>query len=463
MPAPRRSGLPFKPDASFVLMMVLLVAAWLAGGASRADVMGQVVVRTVAWIALLGALLVSSRPSLGDARPVALILLGAALLVLLQLVPLPPGVWQALPGRSPLIEAAAASGQPQPWRPWSMVPGATTNAAASLIVPVLALTLLASMGERARLWLPGALLVLVGASTMVGMLQFSSAGLQNPLINDTPGQVSGSFANRNHFALFLAMGCLLAPVWAFLEDRRPKWRGGVAFGLVLLFALMILATGSRSGMVVGVLAICLGLLLVRRQLQRAFRRAPRWVLPAVVAAMVAIVLFFVLISLAADRAESINRALTIDTGEDMRARGLPTVWAMLWTYFPAGTGFGTFDPLFRMHEPFALLKITYFNHAHNDFLEVVLDGGAAALALLVAALGWWAVASWWAWRAGGGADHLLARTGSAMLLLLFIASIVDYPARTPMIMIMAVIAGVWLGRHKGDPSGSALPNRSQHV
>jgi hypothetical protein len=31
-----------------------------------------------------------------------------------------------------------------------------------------------------------------------------------------------------------------------------------------------------------------------------------------------------------------------------------------------------------------------------------------------------------------------------MLLLLFLASVVDYPARTPMMMAMAVIAAYWL-------------------
>lgn len=463
MPVSPRSGLPFRPEASFVLMMVLLVAAWLGGGASRADVTGQVVVRTVAWVVLVSALLLCRRPQVDDIKPVAIILLAAILLVVLQLVPLPPAMWQVLPGRYPLIEAAEASGQPQPWRPWSMVPGATMNAASSLIVPFVALLLMASMSERARRWVLGALLGLIVASTILGVLQFSGAGFQNRLINDTPGQVSGSFANRNHFALCLAIGCLLAPMWAFAGDRRSQWRGAVAFGLVLLFALMILATGSRSGMVVGALAIGFGMLLARRHLQRVFRRAPRWALPAVVAAMVAIILFFVLVSLAANRAESINRALTIDVGEDMRTRALPTVWAMLWTYFPVGTGFGSFDPLFRINEPFALLKLTYFNHAHNDFLEVVLDGGVAALILLVAALGWWGVTSWRVWRADAVAENALPRTGSVMLLLIFVASIADYPARTPMIMVMTVIAGTWLCSYKSQVPVSALPNDNQHL
>jgi hypothetical protein len=48
-----------------------------------------------------------------------------------------------------------------------------------------------------------------------------------------------------------------------------------------------------------------------------------------------------------------------------------------------------------------------------------------------------------------------------MLLLVFIASIFDYPARTPMIMAMIVVAGVWLGERVQVYRGSALPRSGQ--
>jgi O-antigen ligase len=126
----------------------------------------------------------------------------------------------------------------------------------------------------------------------------------------------------------------------------------------------------------------------------------------------------------------------------MRGRALPTVLAMIAEYFPAGAGLGGFDPLFRMHEPFALLKTTYFNHAHNDWLEVVLDAGLPGLLVSVAALAWWLVGTIRAWRGGA----VVARLGSAMLLLIMLASVIDYPARTPMMMATVVIAAVWLSR-----------------
>ena len=114
-----------------------------------------------------------------------------------------------------------------------------------------------------------------------------------------------------------------------------------------------------------------------------------------------------------------------------------------------------------MHEPFDLLSLVYFNHAHNDFLEVVLDAGVPGLLLLVAALSWWAWASINAWRADSGSDYVLPKLGSAMLLLVVIASVSDYPARTPMIMVMVIVAATWLSDRTRAHRSTALPASGQ--
>lgn len=77
-------------------------------------------------------------------------------------------------------------------------------------------------------------------------------------------------------------------------------------------------------------------------------------------------------------------------------------------------------------------------------LGLVLDGGIFGAALLLAALVWIAINTVRAWRGAGGDSSQIARAGSAILVLIFLASIFDYPARTPMIMAIAVVAAVWL-------------------
>lgn len=448
----RRSS--FRPDLPLVLTVAMIVLLWVAGGASRADAMGQVVVRAGCWAILIAAIVAGPRPVLTGLKPVLFLLIAAIALPLIQLIPLPPAWWQALPGRDILL----IPGEPVPWRPWTMTPGATRNALASLVVPVTMFVVLAQANERVIRWLPAMLLAMIAAAVLLGLLQFSGAGFNSPFLNDTPGVVSSIFANRNHFALLIAIGCLIAPIWAFMDREALRWRVPLAAGLVLLFVLTILATGSRSGMLLGAAALALAFGLVGKRLRRRLAGAPRWVLPTLILATIVVIGGAVALSFAADRADSINRLIALETGEDMRTRARPTVLAMIALYMPFGSGLGGFDPVFRIHEPFELLKPTYFNQAHNDFLGITLDAGIAGAALLVAGVIWWLVASIRVWRARADEDVQLARLGSALILLILLASATDYPARTPTMMAILVAAGVLLARGGRASDSAALPS-----
>ncbi|MBN2974446.1 O-antigen ligase family protein [Roseomonas aeriglobus] len=451
----------YRPDPSFTMLAIFLCILWVAGGASRADVMGQAIVRFGGWTVIALTVVRGDRPSFSDVQPVGYLLLAIISLPLVQLLPLPPALWEHLPGRDLFTTIDPILGQAQPWRPWSIVPGNTLNALFSLIVPVAVLILMVQMSEAQRSWIPGLLLVLIAASTILGLLQFSGAGFDNPFVNDSPWYVGGIFANRNHFALWLAIGCAIAPVWAFRDHRARRWRALVALGLVLLFSLTLLATGSRAGLLLGTVALGFALAMSWSSLKQQLRHAPRWAFPALIVAVVTSVGFLVTISISADRAISIQRVFALDAGRDLRARALPHVWSMVRAYFPAGSGMGSFEPVFRMREPFELLKPTYFNHAHDDFLELLSDGGLLAGLLMAVAMGWWAVATIRVWR--GGADARLGRLGSTTILLVIIASVFDYPARVPTIMAVITIAATWLSQAQRSYPRPALPTDAQQL
>lgn len=453
---PRRLA-RFRPDLPFVLLGLFLVVLWLAGGASREAVAGQVVVRTAAWAGIVIVVLFG-RPRIDEAKGAAAFLSAAILLCAMQLIPLPPGAWQAMPGRTPFTNPLVSA--PTLWRPWSLAPGATINALFSLVVPLAVLLLTTATSQEYRRRLPIVLLMVIALSLLVGLFQFTGAGIVNPLVNGTPGVVDGMLANRNHYALFLAFGLLITPACAFVDAAKSRRRAPAALGFVVLLVLAILATGSRAGIVLGGVALALGWVLARRGIASALRRYPRWTMPLLGIGLVAILATFILASVAADRAVSIDRFINGDAGQDMRSRALPTVLTIIRSLFPFGSGMGSFDQIFRIYEPFALLKPTYFNHAHNDFLEIVLTAGLPGLLLLATAIGWWGRMSVAAWRAGTGSDYLLPKMGSSMLLLILIASMFDYPARTPLIMAMAMIAAIWLDTarpRRGGPGEAPLP------
>ena len=54
----------FRPDLPLVLIIAMVALLWIAGGASRADAMGQVIVRAGCWAILIAAILGGSLPAL---------------------------------------------------------------------------------------------------------------------------------------------------------------------------------------------------------------------------------------------------------------------------------------------------------------------------------------------------------------------------------------------------------------
>lgn len=452
------------PNRWMALVGGWLVCLCVVGGASRAGEVGQLITRFAGWAVFIVTILSARRFAWRETLPVVGLVGAMVVLVALQSVPLPPGLWMGLPGRGFFAGAATAIGEAQPWRPLSVSPDATINALSSLIVPVTTLALMVAAPADSRGWTASLLLVVILASAALALLQLSGAGIDNPFINDVPGMVSGSFANRNHFALFAAIGCLITPAWALRGERLMRWKLPVGVGIVVLLGLLILAAGSRTGLLLGALAIVIGMAAVRREAFREFSRMPRWVNVAVVGAIVALGAAAVIASIAFGRATSIERLLALDSMGEIRSQARPIVVDLIGTYFPAGAGAGTFDAVFRMVEPFALLKRSYFNHAHNDFLEVTVEGGVAALILVGCALVWWLRASVAAWRDPHPAEGPFARIGSGIIFLILLASIWDYPARTPMIMAVLGIAAVWLAfRPASDEQVSARGDKSATV
>lgn len=427
-------------EAPFLLLAVFVICLFFAGGASREDVTAQVVIRAAAWALMLLAILMMPGWTWKRARGPFLLLAAMVAAPSLHLVPLPSSLWAALPGRDPFLAVAQMLDRPQPWRPLSLSPGGTLNAAASLVVPLLVLVLASHISWRRQGTLLTLVVVFVAVSAIWAVAQFIGGALPNPLMNNMPGQVGGPFANRNHLALLLAIGLLLLPVWCFQADRSFRFRAVISVGLACLLFLVVLAIGSRAGLILAPLGALLGLMIVKSSRETKFPVPAKALLTAVAFAVLSVVGFSALF----DRSATIERLVRLDVGADLRARAIPTIAQMIWQYFPIGSGFGTFDPVFRISEPDDLLNPSYLNHAHNDFLEIVLEGGFVGLALLVAAIGWWSSRTVAAWRQRAQSRGDLRLAGSAVILLVLAASVTDYPARTPTIMAFLAVAAAWL-------------------
>lgn len=426
------------------ILVFFVVVLVLFGGASRYDEIAQLPVRLASLLVIAAAVFRLPGNAPAELRWPALLLASAVALVVLQLVPLPPGIWTSLPGREPFIEAAPTAGLAQPWRPLALSPDLAINALLSLTVPVAVLAGLAALAQSLTRWIIPAVLAILLISVLAVCIQLvtGSDGLSWIYRVLFKGWSPGIFTNRNHQAVLIAAAIPLLAGWDMLRRRGRKGAAArLAAGLILpLVAVLLIAIGSRAGLVLGAAGACVAILVfmtARDHHSQPINRRHLTILAAASAAIIALLM----IAISLGRAAAIERMLRSDPAEDLRLQALPTILRVLLEYFPAGTGFGSFDPAFRQAEPDALLGPSYLNHAHNDLLQIVLEGGLPGLIILTGSLAWLAAACLRLWRHRTSSSVVVhGRAASVSLLVIVVASALDYPLRTP--MMMAIAAGL---------------------
>ncbi|KRB82870.1 O-antigen polymerase [Sphingomonas sp. Root710] len=425
----------------------MLLAAFALGGGSRPDIESLIILRPLAALALGYAIWGMTAEPLRAHR--FLLIMAAAMigLVAIHLIPMPPLLWTGLPGRGLVVAIDAAAGLHGLWRPISLVPSGTWNALFAMLPPVACLLLMIRLNRREQEATLMLLILLGMASALLGLAQISG-GPASPLYFYAFASkgVDGLFANRNHHAAFLAtmFPMLAAYASASRRDRLDaRLRAGLALAIGLFLVPLILVAGSRAG----IMALAVGLLsipfLYRLPAPASGRRLPRRLLwGGVVVAMIAIVLVTVVMG----RALAFDRLVRGAETEEVRFKAWGPILRMAAEYFPIGSGIGSFREIYRVHEPRALLDLTAFGHAHNDPLELLVTGGLPAVLLLVAAIAAYGVASrrWWRARKAIRVDADLAGAGLWSLLILGLASVGDYPLRTPALACLFCVSVVWM-------------------
>jgi O-antigen ligase len=106
-------------------------------------------------------------------------------------------------------------------------------------------------------------------------------------------------------------------------------------------------------------------------------------------------------------------------------------------YFPAGAGVGAFRDAFAAYEDPLLVSDFFVVHAHNDYLEVIVELGLPGLLLIVGVLGWWAVMTFVIWRRPLEEGQRTRKAASIAVAVVLLHSLVDSPARTEAIACLA--------------------------
>jgi len=353
---------------------------------------------------------------------------------LVQLVPLPPGLWRALPGRDIAFQIADAA-QIEAWQPLSIDREASWLAAAYLISPVaIFLTTLKLDGpQRRRL----AWLVVGGAlfSLALAALQFTSGpGMFRLYGGGHSALATGLFINRNHQVDLLLIGMIL---FSALFWNRPGGNPWLWLAMVIAFAAGVLATMSRTGLLVIPLAILASASFIPSRHLRE-RKLLSW---GVIAALCGGVV------LAAGSASVRKVIKRLEPISDIRFDYWSDVWFVAGEYFPFGSGIGTFSLAFRLYEDLNHLQAPYFNHAHNDYLQILVETGLWGGLLTLIFIGGYLCLGW------ARRGHPLKRAAAFSILILLLHSLVDYPLRMPsLITLFGFLCGV-LVVHPCPPGG----------
>jgi O-antigen ligase len=378
----RAGGARFVP----LLVLVLLAAGPLLAGAVHVPVF----VPLLAGSAVAGvAAYLRARREPRVPLPGRGLLLALHALILVQLVPMPPALLRVVsPGsfsfyNDHLLLPLTA------WKPISVSPPDTLRGLAFLAgFSLLYLAVFREMGGAP--WRRRLMLTVVGAGVAITLVAFLQAvspepraiyGVWRPRWD---WAVFGPYVNRNHFAGYLVMAAPLAvgfalealsrlrSAWAL---RRRRWlllgdREGTAAvrwsAVVMVLVAGLLASQSRGG----VSAFALAALVLPLASSRRRRTA------LAVAVLVGLGLAWIGLGgvLSAFEVRGV-RASRLALWRDM----LPMV-----PRFPAfGVGWNAFATAYPWYQ--TIWRTEWIGEAHNDYLQVLLDGGLVGV-LLVAGL-----------------------------------------------------------------------------
>ena len=431
---------------------VLLVFSFVLGGASRQHELRLAMVELAAlpllvmaiWF-LWGRALPQGRLALGLAAAIAA-------LPLIQLIPLPPAIWTLLPSHAQSELALQVIGASAGWLPLSLSPDRTWASFLALIPPLAVFLGILAIRPDAGLRLVQLMLLLTAAAVLLGMGQILSGDRSLYLWATTDaGNVVGFFANRNHMATLCLVSLPFAITLAGDAMRRNDARSRIKVWVALTFTTVIIfamaAIRSRTGLVLlgPVLAVSIlaGWIAAGRG-----RPGPAFLSMVGITAVAVVACAVLAINPILERFDSTG-------AKEGRFENWPLIAETTNTYLPLGSGLGSFDAVFRSVEPLARLDPTFFNQAHNDYLETWLETGWLGAALIITFLVWYFRRSWAIWKTRSAPYLDMQRAATIAIGVVLLHSFVDYPLRTATVAtVFALCCGLLETVYRRDPRSS---------
>jgi O-antigen ligase len=441
---------------------VYLFACLILGGSAQGIWENMVLelagIAIIAWSAIAKVDEPVSRP----ARQLFWLAILLLIILAIQLIPLPGGLWSALGPRREVAKGFAILGMPVPAEPLSLTPALGLSSMFGLIPPLAMICAMVRMKAYRGRWIAIALVAGTTIGIILGALQVAGSSAAIPqwyIYEETNwGRAVGFFANADHMAtlLLVTIPFLAALVAAARSSNMQHYSAIVAIvgalGIAVVVGLVL--NGSLAGYGLALPVIAGSALIILR------RRSPlrRWVLGS---AGVLLVLSMIALEVTPIGARAINQHAT--SAVQSRGEILSVTSHAIAEFMPFGSGLGSFRNVYALYERPEQVSDIYVIHAHNDYAEVALELGLAGLLLIILFFAWWGASVWRVWKTS--ASGPFARAASIASAAVLIHSLVDFPLRTAAIAACFGMCLALLGDSRAQPpkEGSQLRRTRQVV
>lgn len=441
-------------DMRTAIAVVMVMVGLVLGGGGTSNPHTELVLQGFAAALIAAWIVAPGRAPRRVARPLVVIAVLAIALPLIQLIPLPPSVWHALPGRELEVASLALVGKDMAWMPLSITPPQTFAVVLAMVPPIAMMWFVASLDDEGRASVLGGIVVVTLASALLGVLQLASPFGHTPSFYSYihRGWVIGFQASRNAEVDVLLIGLLAATALYALGAKRSTATsaGSYTTGLpiyatvaaILLSAAVL--TGSRGGIVLIPAVILFALLMLRNGSLFARR--------TLIAVMITVFVGVSAAWLLRDNAvlDKVGARFAVD-GDFRTELWTDTLFA-IHQYWPVGGGMGGFVQLMTPVERLEVVDPTLPSRAHNDYLELVLESGAIGPVILAIIAAILLFLAFKAWR-NGGIHRLQTHFAVAAFFVIAAHSLVDYPLRSMALAMLVATAAGLLSRERDPAAG----------
>lgn len=442
---------------------VFVAIAVLVGGSSQVGLLGHHYLQTLSLVLIgISIFLPGFRPLTRSQMAWLAIAFAFAVWMVIQMIPLPQGIWQGLGDRDVVLESMNLLGLSSAALPISLSPDATLETLLSLLPPLAVFVFVIRIGwQRAIMRLKWVFPILGSLSVALGVGQLFGGSTSALYLYEVTNNQSpvGFMANINHQATLCLIGLPFIAALAvelkrnFVGTDRDMAQAVLLAVMAMMNIFGVIIAGSMAGLALLAPVLILSSTFILSRRHRSHKRrqvSDRQIAMFGGLAIVALVVIFIGFTPALDELER-----TSDADAEFSRAGLwDTSSDILGNHYGVGSGLGTFEQVYPLYEDATAVTNKYANHAHNDYLEFALEAGIPGILLLATALAFWVRRALMIWVAESTREIRLQRAASIALMVVILHSLVDYPLRTPAIAVISAACLAIMLTPKKRPFGT---------